>query len=187
MVRRPALLTLAVVGVLTLGACSDEGQDTAACGVEPGAPADQDLICGNAGVNAQVDPDVTIADVELAFPADGAGYAVGDDADLYLAVTNTGPEDATLVEVRAPEAGSVVGDLPIEVPANDNVYIGAEGEPTLSLQDLQTSLRSSQSTEVTFVFQDAGEVTVQVPVAASPQTNSDEDFAPVDEETGSEG
>jgi len=175
--RRPVLVSLAAVGVLTLSACSDEAQ------TRPSG----EVVGGNAGVDERVGDDLTVADVELEFPDDGEGYAKGDDADLYLAITNSGPADDTLVEVRAAEADSVGGDLPIDVPADDNVYVGAEGGPELVLEDLQTALRSSQSTEVTFVFENAGEVTVEVPVAASPRTDSDEDFSGVDGETGSEG
>ena len=60
-------------------------------------------------------------------------------------------------------------DLAIEVPGNDNVYIGAEGEPALVLTGLSRSLRSSQSIPVTFVFDEAGEVSLDVPVAAEGQ------------------
>lgn len=56
------------------------------------------------------------------------------------------------------------------MPANDNVYVGAEGAPAVVLEDLSTSLRSSQSIPVTFVFEDAGEVTVDAVVAAEGPT-----------------
>ena len=56
------------------------------------------------------------------------------------------------------------GDIP--VPPGDNVYVGAEGAPSIVLEDLQRSLRSSQSIAVTLVFDEAGEVTVDAMVSA---------------------
>jgi hypothetical protein len=55
------------------------------------------------------------------------------------------------------------------VPASDNVHVGAEGEPALTLLSLDRSLRSSRSIPVTFTFQRAGEVTVDAMVAAEGQ------------------
>ncbi len=59
--------------------------------------------------------------------------------------------------------------LAIEVPAEDNVYVGAEGAPGLTLVSLERPLRSSQSIPVTFTFERAGTVTVDAMVAAEGQ------------------
>ena len=59
--------------------------------------------------------------------------------------------------------------ISIEVPADDTVYVGAEDSPSMVLQDLGTSLRSSQSIPVTFVFEEEGEATVGAMVSASDQ------------------
>jgi periplasmic copper chaperone A len=113
--------------------------------------------------------------VQLEYPLDGV-YEVGEDASLYLGISNTGPEPDVLVDVTGPDfadartTGAGDGDsLAIEVPADDNVYVGAEGEPALTLVDLGRTLRSSQSIPVTFTFQRAGTVTVDAMVAAEGQ------------------
>jgi copper(I)-binding protein len=56
------------------------------------------------------------------------------------------------------------------VPAEDDVYVGAEGAPSITLVGLQESLRSSQSIPVTLEFARAGNVTVDAVVAAAGQT-----------------
>ena len=49
------------------------------------------------------------------------------------------------------------------------MHVGAAGAPSVVLQHLQTELRASESIPVTFVFEQAGEVTVEAVVAASGQ------------------
>ncbi|SDN47926.1 Copper(I)-binding protein [Klenkia soli] len=172
--RRPALLSLAAVAALTLSACADEAE------VRPSG----EVVGGNAGVDETVDADITVQDVELEFVE--GGYAAGDDADLYLAITNRGTTDAELVEVRTDAADSVTGDLPITAPAGDNVYVGAEGGPDLTLVGLAQARTSSQSVPVTFVFADGDEVTVEAVVAAQPQDPDDDDFDDPDQDTSSD-
>ncbi|SOC50077.1 Protein of unknown function [Blastococcus aggregatus] len=146
---------------------------------------------GAVGPDEAVSEDVKVLQVQLAYPSDGV-YEVGEDAPLYLGISNTGTEEDDLVDVRGPDftdaALTVDGDSAvIPVPENDNVYVGAEGAPSVVLEDLQTSLRSSQSIPVTFVFEEAGEVTVEAVVAASGQEPSEPfDFEdPADDPTGS--
>jgi len=141
---------------------------------------------GNAGVDAPVDDDVTVQDVELAFPEDGV-WSAGEDAALYVGITNSGTDPVTLVDVTGPDFADVAvegGELPLQVPADDNLYVGAEGRPTIVLQDLERDLRSSQSIPVTFTFDDAGEVTVEAVVAAAGQRpGADVDFPDPDSDT----
>jgi copper(I)-binding protein len=92
--------------------------------------------------------------------------------------------------VSGPDFASAAasGGFPVAVPANDNVYLGAAGEPSIVLQDLQRSLGSSESIPVTFRFQDAGSVTVQAVVAAEGQTPSPTyDFPDPAKDPSSEG
>ncbi len=95
------------------------------------------------------------------------------------------------MDVRGPDftdAAITVDGEPgtIRLSANDNVYVGAEGAPTIILEHVQTSLRSSESVPVTFVFEDAGEVTVDAVVAAAGQTpTAPFDFSdPAEDPTG---
>ena len=129
---------------------------------------------GNAGVDERVSADVKVLDVELAYPLDGR-YDEGEDARLYLAISNDGSGPDALTAVTGPDfAEARVGGsgLPLDIPAGDTVFVGQEGPPTITLVDLDRALRSSESIPVTFRFQDAGPVTVQAMVAAEGQTPS---------------
>ncbi|MGY1780623.1 hypothetical protein [Geodermatophilus sp. SYSU D01036] len=129
---------------------------------------------GAIGPDLRIGEDLTLAQVQLEYPLDGV-YEEGEDARLFFAITNTGIEPASLVEISGPDVGGVrveSGDgtgLPLRVDPNDNLYAGAEGAPDVTLLDLGRSLRSSQSIPVTFTFAEAGEVTIEVPVSAEEQ------------------
>jgi hypothetical protein len=146
---------------------------TAGCGVEaPTRTPVAEVTGGAIGPDASVSADVTVLQVHL---EDGV-YDVGEDADLRLGTSNAGTVADTLVAVTGPDFADVrsTGDrngdrLAIDVPAGDDVHVGAEGEPALTLLDLGRSLRSSQSIPVTFVFERAGGVTVDAMVAAAGQ------------------
>ncbi|WP_113839093.1 copper chaperone PCu(A)C [Blastococcus sp. TF02A-26] len=140
---------------------------TAACGGDELPDVD---TSGAIGPDAEVTDELEVLQVQLAFPLDGV-YEVGDDAPLYLGIANTGPQADELVDVRGPDFAdariTVDGaPAPIRVPPEDNVPVGAEGAPSIVLEDLGTELRSSQSIPVTFVFEDAGTVTVEAMVSA---------------------
>lgn len=129
---------------------------------------------GAVGPDAAVDEDLKVVQVQLEYPLDGV-YEEGEDARLFVGIANTGRVEDDLVDVRGADftdaSLTVDGEAAvIRVPANDNVYVGAEGAPEIVLEDLQTSLRSSQSLPVTFVFEEAGEVTVDATVAAEGQS-----------------
>ncbi|MQA34733.1 copper chaperone PCu(A)C [Modestobacter roseus] len=149
----------------------------AGCGNEDELPTQDDVPTvegGAVGPNEQVDSDVEVVGVHLEFPVDGQ-YEVGEDASLFFAITNTGTDPVTLVDVTGEDfadavssGGEAAGEdaLAIEVPPNANVYVGAEGSPSVTLLELTESLRSSQSIPVTLVFEDAREITVEAMVAA---------------------
>jgi copper(I)-binding protein len=136
------------------------------------------------GAMAQVG-NLTIRAVEFASPGED-GYARGDDANLQLAVVNTGTEDDTLVDVSgegfgdvefdtgstATGSGSSSGSAPsegIEIPADSAVFVGAD-ELGVTLTDLDEELRTGQYLELTFTFENAGEVTLPVTVATPSET-----------------
>lgn len=147
------------------------------------APLDvpgEEVRGGAVGPDVDVTDDLGLRQVQLAWPSDGV-YTEGEDAELYLALTNSGERPAELVDVRGPDfedaALTVDGEPgPIPVAADDNVYVGAEGAPSIVLEDLRRPLRSSQSIPVTFVFEDAGTVTVDAVVAAEGQVPRPFDF-----------
>lgn len=158
-----------------LAAALVTGLSLSACGTDD-APLDvpgEEVRGGAVGPDVDVTEDLGLRQVQLAFPEDGV-YAEGEDAELHVGLTNTGQDAATLVDVRGPDfadATLAVEGQPgaIEVAPDDNVYVGAEGAPEIVLQDLELPLRSSQSIPVTFVFAQAGEVTVDAVVAAEGQ------------------
>lgn len=154
---RVALVVAGVGGALT--GCGDETPDVDDSGA--------------VGPDEIVTEDLTLLQVQLAYPEDGV-HEKGEDVPLYAGIANTGRTDDDLIDVTGPDFAdsmlTVDGEpAPIRVGGNDNVYVGAEGAPSIVLEDLRTTLRSSQSIPVTFVFEDAGEVTVQVMVAADGQ------------------
>ncbi|MGY1602504.1 hypothetical protein [Geodermatophilus sp. SYSU D00815] len=163
----------------------------AGCGAADPKPGPE-VAGGNAGVDERVDDAVKVLDVELEFPLDGS-YRPGDDARLHLAISNTGEDADELVEVTGPDFADVVDGTPadglgIDVPANDTVHVGAEDEPSLVLVDLDRELHSSESVEVTFLFADAGSVTVAAVVAARGQTPAPTyDFPDPDEDPSDAG
>ncbi len=161
---------LAVVGcaVLAVGACGGPEEDA------PLEDAEVEVEGGAVGPDVRVTDDLGLMQVQLEYPPDGV-YEEGEDARMFLAISNSGTDPASLVDISGPDFGGVRVEardgtgLPLQVDPNDNLYVGVEGPPNVALLDLDRSLRSSQSIPVTFTFADAGEVTVDVPVSAEGQ------------------
>ena len=156
---KPARLLAAAAVALTV----------AGCGVDTPDVDDR----GAVGPDEPVTEDIKVLQAQLEYPLDGA-YDRGEDAELFFGIANSGRTGDELVDVRGPDftgatlmADGETGAIP--VPEDDNVYVGAEGSPSVILQDLQTQVRSSQSIPVTFVFAEAGEVTVDAMVSAEGQ------------------
>jgi periplasmic copper chaperone A len=167
--RRPSLHGLSIAVVLAAALLSG-------CGAEaPTQTPEAEVVGGAIGPDAPVSDDVKVLAVHLEYPLDGV-YEPGEDASLYLGISNTGADPDLLVGVTGPDFADVrtagAGDgatLAVPVPANDTIYVGAEGQPALTLIDLGRPLRSSQSIPVTFTFRRAGTVTVDAMVAAEGQ------------------
>ena len=160
--RRRALLAVPAALALALPACAAE---------EPLSTPGPEVSGGAVGPDEAVTGDLSLLQVQVEYPLDGV-HEEGEDARLFLGIANSGPTGDVLTDVTGPFADAVDGDggeFGIPVAANDNVYVGAEGAPTITLTDLERSLRSSQSIPVTFVFERAGEVTIDAVVAAEGQ------------------
>ena len=127
------------------------------------------------GALAQVG-DITIRAAKLASPGED-GYERGDDADLLVAIVNSGTEPDTLSEVTGEgfddvefDDGSSAGSTGssssqgIEIPANGTVFLDGE-DTTVTLTGLEDSLTTGQQLELTLVFENAGELTLPVTVA----------------------
>ncbi|MGY1805140.1 copper chaperone PCu(A)C [Blastococcus sp. SYSU D00922] len=158
-----------LVAALALTACNQDN---------PVANEGSEVEGGNAGADEAVTEDLKITALLLDYPADGQ-WEEGEEVRVFAAITNTGTTPYRLVDVTGEDFGDadLVGldgsDGAIEIPEEDNVYLQPEGPPTVVLTDLETSLRSSQSIPVTFVFDDAGEVTMEASVASAPPGQGD--------------
>ncbi len=173
---RAATMGVLLLSPLALSACS-AGQVNQTAGQE------RDKV----GAMAEVG-DIKLRAVEFAYPRGGA-YDDGDDADLTMAIVNSGPEDDALVDISGEGFGDVEIDddsatssggsgasSEIEIPAGGVVYVDGE-ELSISLTDLDESLTTGQSLELTFTFENAGEVTIPVTVATSEEeVRRDEGF-----------
>ena len=157
---RAATTAVLLVSPLALSACS-AGQVTQT------ATQERDKV----GAMGQVG-DLTIRQVEFLPPDEGV-LEEGDDAELQLAVVNSGEEADTLVEVSGEGFGDVEfdtgstgssSDEGIEIPADSATFIG-EDELGITLTDLDEALTAGQYIELTFTFENAGEITLPVTVS----------------------
>ena len=166
---RAATTVVLLVSPVALSACS-AGQVTQT------ATQERDKV----GAMGRVDG-LTIRQVQFLSPNEGF-YERGDDAELQLAVVNTGTEGDTLADVSgegfgdvefdsgstASGAGSSSGsgssDEGIEIPADSSVFVGGD-ELTVTLTDLDEELTAGQYLELTLTFENAGEITLPVTVA----------------------
>lgn len=160
---RAATMGVLLLSPVALSACS-AGQVTQT------ATQERDKV----GAMGQVG-DLTIRQVQFLSPGEGF-YERGDDAELRLAVVNTGEEADTLVDVNGEGFGDVEFDNGstggsgssssadgIEIPGDTATFVGED--LTVTLTDLDEALTAGQSLELTFTFENAGEITLPVPVA----------------------
>jgi copper(I)-binding protein len=162
---RAATMGVLLLSPVALSACS-AGQVTQT------ATQERDKVGAMAQVGA-----LTIRAVQFLSPGDD-GYARGDDADLRIAVVNSGPDDDALTDVSGEGFGDVefddgsTGSAPadgIEIPGDSTVFIDGD-ELAVTLTDLDEELRTGQYLELTFTFENAGEVTIPVTVATPEET-----------------
>jgi copper(I)-binding protein len=180
---RAATMGVLLLSPLALSACS-AGQITQTAGQE------RDKV----GAMAEVGQ-INLRAVELAAPRGGV-YDDGDDVELRLSISNQSQEDDALVDISGEGFGEVEidddsatssgsgGANEIEIPANSVVHVDGE-ELTITLTEVDESLTTGQSLELTFTFENAGEVTVPVIVAApEDEVRRDEGFDFHHEEEG---
>ena len=190
MPRRPhtrPFAALLFAAALPLAACGGVEDDESADPMEdPGLEVEG----GNPGPDEMVTEDIGLADVELPYPEDGV-YSAGEDAPLTFAVTNTGSDAVSLESITGEdfaeavlldEAGDQQPVSELEVPGNDNLYVGAPDLPSVLLLQLDRDLRSSQSIPVVFTFANGEEVEVDAVVAAEPTTGAGGDVPEPDED-----
>ncbi|MEJ7771876.1 MAG: hypothetical protein WKF51_08230 [Geodermatophilaceae bacterium] len=154
------------------------------------------------GASANVGP-LSLRNISLAYPPSGT-YSAGSSASLLLVITNQSLAQDMLIDVTgdffssaAVPAGDPSGDstgtasgtstaaptsgsdepLRAAVPAQSIVQFGTNDFPAIELSELSEELSVAQIVSITFVFEMAGEVTVEVPVGNSTrELDRDEGF-----------
>ncbi|MDT0275848.1 copper chaperone PCu(A)C [Blastococcus goldschmidtiae] len=159
---RAAIVGVALFSPIALSACS-AGQVTQT------ATQQRDQV----GAMAEVG-DITLRQVQLAFPR-SASYEAGDDAELTMAVVNTGDEPDTLVsvegegfdeaEISGGSGASGADSGEIELAPDETVFVGPDEDASVTLTDLADPLTVAQSLTLVLTFENAGEVTVRTTIA----------------------
>jgi len=171
---RAATMGVLLLSPLALSACS-AGQVTQTASQER----------DKTGAQAQVG-DITLREVQLAYPSNDV-YEEGDDAELTFAVVNSGEEPDTLTGIEGDSfADAEISDDEIELLPDTTVFVG-EDDVSVTLTDLDESLTTGQIIEVTFTFEDSGEITVPVSVATPSRAEEREeafDFHEGEENSG---
>lgn len=177
-----ATMGVLLLSLLALSACS-AGQVTQT------ATQNRDKV----GPMAEVG-DLTLRAVEFENPR-GGSYDDGDDADLRMVVANGGQEDDTLTEISGEGFAEVEFDTGdgsdgsgLDIPANAITYVDGD-DLGITLTGLEDSLTTGQALDLTFTFENAGEVTVPVTVSTPDEAREREegfDFNPEEEGASSE-
>ena len=153
---RPAAALLA--GALTLGlsACGS--------GFEANTYAARNL---DDATNTDVGT-IALRNVYLAAPDEGILHEAGGDAQLQIAIANTGREADTLVEISTEAASDAQILLDGRELSSLEVPAGGLTDPELEVEltDLTRDLRSGEVFLVTARFERAGETTFEVPVGS---------------------
>lgn len=182
----PAVLGIAVA--LVAGGCA-AGQVT---------QTDSQVAAVN-GAGGTVGP-IAVRDAVLEYPGDPAGYTAGADAPLLVSIANSGDMADELVSVTTPAAGDVTVEGRATIPSGFAVSSAGDGpdDPTpsatlqndrpieggelrITLNDLTGPIRPGLPTFVTFLFRDAGELTLRVPVANPEDPRTEGTPAPAEE------
>ncbi|RBY94125.1 hypothetical protein DQ244_01825 [Blastococcus sp. TBT05-19] len=173
---RAATMGVLLLSPIALSACS-------AGRVTQTATQERDKVGAMAAVG-----DITLRMANLEYP-EGGRYEAGDDATLMLAIANSGAEADTLTGITgegfgeaeistgaaspstssapttAPSTGSTASASDeLEIPARSSVFVGGDGAATITLTDLDEPLTTGQYVELVLTFENAGEVTMLVPV-----------------------
>jgi copper(I)-binding protein len=160
---RAATMGVLLLSPVALSACS-AGQVTQT------ATQERDKV----GAMAQVG-DITLRAVELESPRGGV-YESGDDAELRVAIVNSGQEPDTLTGISGEGFGDAEidagtsssggsSDSEIEIPADGSVFVGGDGDASITLTDLEEGLTPGLYIELTFEFENAGDITIPVTVS----------------------
>lgn len=126
------------------------------------------------GANGDLDA-LALRDVLLPYPEDRNGtYPAGSNVPVQLTIVNQTARTDTLVSVSTPAAPRVLVQGTTAIPAGRSVSGDTgpslpispldKGRLRIELLDTTRALRPGLNIELTFVFQDAGAVTLSVPM-----------------------
>jgi copper(I)-binding protein len=137
--------------------------------------------------------DVAVRDATFTFPSDASFYPAGASAPMELMLANRGPDDR-LVSVSSPYAASatVSGEttLPTDsalhaLGGNDELNPGPSARTVkITLQGLKQQLGAGVTIPVTFTFEKAGQLTVQVPLGQDHDPRPEHGNPPAEGEGG---
>ena len=165
---RAAAMGVLLLSPIALAACS-AGQ------VAQTATQEQNL--GNSADVGQLH----LRALELPYPT-GGEYTSGANARLLGAIASDAATDDTLVSIEGaafssveivdPSASSTPGTgsssgSGLTIPAGGTLFIGNGSGPSVTLVGLSAPVGVGQYVDVTFTFQQAGAVTVSIPVATA--------------------
>jgi periplasmic copper chaperone A len=154
---------LAAAAALTLSGCA-AGQIS--------QTADQvAAIDGGNGTIGQIG----IRNVVMVTARTDAGYAKGDTVDLSLLISNNGLNNDTLTGVSsvAASSGTVAPATGVALPAQQLVTVGGDSQIKLELQNLTQAIPYGHSVPISFTFQNAGKLTIDVPIEIPATRSSD--------------
>jgi copper(I)-binding protein len=108
-----------------------------------------------------------------ASPSPTAGASASPGTTPSAGASATPSASAAPTSSAAPSTGASAGSgsSEVEIPARSSVYVGGD-ESSITLTDLDQSLTTGQYLEVTFVFENAGEVTLPITVATASESES---------------
>lgn len=167
MLRLPAVLGCAAVLALS------------GCGTGPDAFTSQHVTAVN-GSSGEVGP-IALRDTVFAYPGGDNvfGYRAGEDVPIGVTIVNQSDAPDQLVAVSSPVAGGVIIQGPTTIPGGEALTtdvddgdlpspVASDGFPQLRivLTDLREPIKPGLNTPVTFLFRQAGEVTLAVPINA---------------------
>lgn len=136
------------------------------------------------GAHGDVGDDIALRDVRMPFPPGHDGtYPAGSTVPVLLTIVNQGTSADELIAVTSPVASQVLVVGTSTIPPGTNVTSTAGSSPgavqplsPLVVGELRIVLNTTQplhaglNTPVTFVFRNAGTVTVSVPMVALPDS-----------------
>lgn len=140
----------------------------AVAGCEAGADAPtQEFHSASSGAHTVFDG-ITITNAFVLGAPSGSTVPTGSSASLFVSLYNGGNSSDTLQSMTAPGTATSIslanGSVPLPV---DSAPVNLSGpQPKVVLENLTKSLDGGSTIPVTFTFQRAGSVTLQVPVEA---------------------